>query len=284
MIIDSHAHYVYSWFNTDFKYVDYENGSFVIKETCREVLIEEMLKRGIIGFVEPSIGFKNINDQLALAKKNKNNMWVSVGVHPTRCIHTPWKNRKDVEKIAKKEKIVAIGETGLDYHHPRKTQKRIKQMKWFIYQIKLAHSLGLPMILHIRMADRDGLAILRFFKNKLHGGVAHCFTGDSKLAQKYIDLGFAIGIGAKLLNDDEEGKALREAVANVPISSILVETDSPYVLPDTIDREGCKKLCNTSLILPAIVERIADLRGESVKSVEEAIYQNTVRVFGLDMI
>ncbi len=282
MIIDSHAHYAYSWFKDEFSYLDYENGEYCIKRGKREDLFEEMRKKGIVGFIEPSIGFKNIEDQLFLEKKHQGFLWVALGVHPTRCINTPWEYRKRVAEYAEKENIVAIGETGLDYHHPRKKQKRLRQMKWFLYHLGLAHRLSLPLVLHIRDADRDGLAILKLFKNKLHGGVAHCFKGDSKIAKKYVELGLAIGIGGKLLGDDEEGKALADAVKNVPISSILVETDAPYVLPRELTWQDCKKLCNSSLILTAVIERIAAIRGESREYVEEAIYQNTIRIFGLN--
>ena len=156
---------------------------------------------------------------------------------------------------------------------------------WFVYQIKLAKKLELPLILHVRDADADALKILKKYRSQLTGGVAHCFSGDAELAEEYISLGFAVGIGGKLLCDDEKGRILSETVKNIPLSSIVVETDAPFVLPD-ISKVQCsrnqrRKLCNSSLILPQLVRRIAELRGEDCEYVEEAIFQNTVRVFSL---
>lgn len=283
MIIDSHAHYAYNWFNNSFKYLDYCDGEYVIKEAKnREELIEEMRKREIYGFIEPSIGFDNIENQLLVVKKHSDFMWSAIGVHPTRCIHTPWKKRKEVARIAEKENPVAIGETGLDYHYPRKKQHRLKQIMWFIYQINLAHRMKLPLVLHVRKADRDAIKILKLFKKRLHGGVAHCFTGNATDAIEYEKLGFTLGIGGKVLNDNEEGRAIGEAVKSVALTSLLVETDAPYVMPDAAYKSGRKKLCNTSLILPAIIEKMADLRGLTPYLMEVMVYYNTLRAFNIE--
>lgn len=284
MIIDSHAHYAHPKYNVEIPYLCEENGEWAIRRADRERLICEMREAGIVGFVEPSIGFDAIESQLSLVSSHSDFMWAAVGVHPTRCFKTEWKNRKRLEGYAKQVNAIAIGETGLDYHHDREEQHRIMQKRWFIYQLKLADKMKLPMVLHIRMADRDALKILKRHKRRLHGGVAHCFTGNYQIAEEYIKLGLAIGIGAKLL-DDDEGRDLREAVAHVSLSSILVETDAPFVMPE-IDEELCrgnarKKLCNSSFILPAIIRKIAQIRGESYETVEEAVYKNTVRVYGL---
>ncbi|MBQ8408319.1 MAG: TatD family hydrolase [Clostridia bacterium] len=285
MIIDSHAHYAHPRFDTEIPYLREENGAMKVCRADREALLAELKKNGIAGVIEPSIGFDSIEKQLTIVSEHSDFMWATVGVHPTRCINTAWEKRRSVEKYAEKSDLIAIGETGLDYHYPRNQQHRLRQKRWFVFQIKLADKLNLPLILHVRAADRDALRILKKHKARLHGGVAHCFSGDAQLAREYIGLGFAIGIGGRLLCNDEQGRALCDAVKHVPLSSILVETDAPFVLPDT-DELQCsgkqrRKLCNSSLILPAVIRRIAEIRGEAYASVEDAIYQNTVRVFGL---
>lgn len=286
MIIDSHAHYAHPRYNVEIPYLRERGGAYAVSRADREGLIEEMRNNGITGIIEPSIGFDSIEEQLALVSKYPNLMWAAVGVHPTRCIRTAWRNRKKLMAYAEKGKAVAIGETGLDYHKPRKQQHRLHQKRWFVYQIKLADRMKLPLILHTRMADRDALKILKKYRSRLHGGVVHCFKGDRQLAEAYISLGFAIGVGCTVLNDDAEGRALSDAVRNVPLTSLLIETDAPFVLPD-ID-EGVsrgnqrKKLCNSSLILPAVIQRISELRGETYETVEDAVCQNTVRVFNLN--
>ena len=149
----------------------------------------------------------------------------------------------------------------------------------------LSDCLKLPLVLHVRDADEDALKILRRHKKRLHGGVAHCFKSDHTVAEQYIELGFAIGVGGKLFSNNEEGEALRDTVKRVPLTALLVETDAPLVLPDLrgSDFSSSKigKLRNTSLILPAVIRRIAEIRGEEPETVEDAIYQNTLRVFSL---
>ena len=290
MIIDSHAHYAYPKFQTEFLYLCEEGGNWTIRRGTCDELLAEMQKSGISGFIEPSIGFDAIERQMALVTANQTCMWAALGVHPTRCIHTPRKNRVGLRACVEQARadgapIVAIGETGLDYHYPRGQQHRLRQKQWFAYQIKLADHLKLPLVLHIRDADGDALRILRRYRSRLHGGVVHCFGGDLPTAEAYIGLGYALGIGGRLLWDDEEGRRLSETVRRVPLSALVVETDAPFVFPDIGDGIGGKnqrkKLCNTSLILPAVIRRIAALRDEPAETVEETVYQNTVRIFGL---
>ena len=286
MIIDSHAHYAHPRFRANIPYFGAKDETFAVDHADKETLISSMRQQGIMGFIEPSIGFDQIENQAAFVSAHRDFAWMALGVHPTRCIHVPWEKREKVKEYAESYPIIAIGETGLDYHYKRKKQHRFRQKRWFIYQLKLADQLNLPLVLHIRKADRDGLRILKRYKNMLHGGVAHCFVGDHKLAEKYIALGLALGVGGRLLDDTAEGRALQDTVANVPLTSLLVETDAPYVLPkiseQIVSDKDRKKLCNTSLILPAVIRRIAELRGEPYDAVEAQIYRNTLRIFKLD--
>ena len=286
MIIDSHAHYAHAKFEGEFSYLCERNGEYAAERVELSGLIDEMKNQGLVGAIEVSIGFYSIEKQMALASEHRGFLHTTVGVHPTRCINIDPRNRKKLREYAEKNAPVAIGETGLDYHYPRREQYRLRQKRWFIYQIKLADELGLPLVLHIRDAHGDALGLLRRNASRLHGGVAHCFTGDVELAEKYIALGFSLGIGGKLLCDDEVGRVLCETVKSVPLSSILVETDAPFVLPDTdgleCSKNQRKRLCNSSLILPSVIRKIAELRGETYDAVEDAIYRNTVRLFGLD--
>ena len=286
MIIDSHAHYAHMRYDRETPYLCTVDGVYEARRADRETLLEEMRKNGVVGFIEPSIGFDAIEKQMEIVEAHKEYMWGAIGVHPTRCIHTLWKNRKKLLEYAKKYNIIAIGETGLDYHLPRCEQKRFMQKLWFIYQIKLAGKLRLPLVLHIRGADEDALKILKRYKKRLHGGVVHCFCGDYECANEYILLGFAIGIGGKLLGNDADAKALCDTVKKAPPGALLAETDAPFVFPDIEDLKigsnQRKKLCNSSFILPLIVKKIADLRGDDIDATEDALYRNTVRVFGLD--
>lgn len=285
MIIDSHAHYAHPKYDGEFPYLCETDGEYAVARADREGLFAEMSKKGITHFIEPSIGYDAIEKQIELVKNRREYISLVLGVHPTRCTRISYGKRKGLKRYAEENAPIAIGETGLDYHQPRREQHRLRQKLWFVYQIKLADKLCLPLVLHVRDADGDALKILKRYINRLRGGVAHCFTGNAELANEYISLGFAIGIGGKLLCDNETGRELCEAVKSIPLSSIVVETDAPLVFPDTRDdlcgRNQRRRLCNSSLILPSVIRKIAALRGEDAKAVEAAIYENTVRAFGL---
>lgn len=285
MIIDSHAHYAHRRYDNSFLYLDIQNGAYAIARGERQELVEHLRDNGIIGWIEPSIAFESLEKQLKTGRTFPDSSWTALGVHPTRCIKTSLGNIKKLRYLTEHSNIIAIGETGLDYHHPRKEQHRLRQKIWFRYQLRLADRLNLPLILHIRMADRDALKILKRYRKRLHGGVVHCFSGDYHRAQVYLDLGFTLGIGGTLLRSDAVGKQLQDTVRRVPLSSLLVETDAPYVLPklDTLECSGKqrKKLCNSSMILRPVIDKIAEIRDENPEVVENVIYQNTVRTFHL---
>lgn len=287
MIIDSHAHYAFPRFDTEFPCLDGTTDPYTVRRTDRESLLAEMRRHGIIGFIEAGIDPESTERQFAFVDAHTAYMRGSVGFHPTRCIHSPLSRRADVTACAEKYAPIAIGETGLDYHYPRNKQRRLRQKRWFAFQLRLAHERNLPLILHIRDAHKDALRILRKHEHILHGGVVHCFRGDAATAEAYVGLGFALGIGGRLLGNDEDARILCEAVRHIPLSSILVETDAPYVLPDISDvacsNKQRRKLCNSSLILPAVIRKIAELRGEDAQHVETVIFQNTLRIFPMPL-
>ena len=135
------------------------------------------------------------------------------------------------------------------------------------------------------MAEEDALRILRRNRLKLHGGVCHCFGGGPDAARAYTEeLGLCLGIGGTLLMDPEISEPLREAVRAVPMEYLLLETDGPYVRPAKPERITGKKWMkarNTSLILPAVAEEIAKLKGVSAAEVIRVTEENTKRVFGI---
>lgn len=285
MIFDSHAHYSRYQYNQNFRVWRALGDGFAVEDFTRNRLFERMNSEGIIGYIEPSVDFESIPAQWKLAETYPDYVHVAVGVHPTRCFLTKWKNRKRLEEYLKQGKAVAVGETGLDYHYPRRKQHRLRQKMWFVYQIKLADRMNLPLILHVREADRDALIILKKYQDRLHGGVAHCFTGDADTAEKYISLGFALGIGGAVLNGDERAIRIRDVVEKIPLTSILLETDAPYVSPENagleLRRKRRAKICNSSLILPAVAGKIAEIKGISIEEVEKVTTENSLRIFGI---
>ena len=285
MIFDSHAHYSRYQYNQNFRVWRALGDGFAVEDFTRNRLFERMNSEGIIGYIEPSVDFESIPAQWKLAETYPDYVHVAVGVHPTRSFLTKWSNRKHLKEYLKQGNAIAVGETGLDYHYPRRKQHRLLQKMWFVYQVKLADRMNLPLILHIREADRDAFKILKKYQDCLRGGVAHCFTGDAEAAGKYIALGFAIGIGGAVLNGDERGMRICEAVERIPLTSILLETDAPYVSPENagleLSRKQRAKILNSSFILPTVVQKIAEIKGISADEVERITTENSLRVFGI---
>lgn len=287
MIIDSHAHYSHRKFENSFTYLDFIDGRYVVNES-KDIfeLFGYFDKIGIKYVIEPAIDFDSNKKLLEISKNSNGRVLAAIGLHPTRAINTNLKKQKELSSFVENEVVVAIGETGLDFHFDRKKQHRIKQIVWFMYQIRLAEKYSLPLILHIRDADKTAIRILKANKNKINGGVVHCFNGDIKTARKYLNLGLYIGIGGALLQD-ENSQQLCLAVKNIPIDRILIETDSPYVLPKTeleniMSKKKLHKICNTSLILPAVIEKIAELKQVDCKYVEDTVYNNTIKLFRIE--
>ncbi len=283
MIVDSHAHYAHACYCGSFRYLA-EDGDWCIHEGTRETLLEAFREQGIAMSVEPGISLASNGAILALAQEYPDRIFPAVGVHPTRCFKEKWRDRRELLALSKQPGVVAIGETGLDYHHPRREQHRMVQTAWFLWQMRLAQKRCLPVVLHIRDADRDAIRILRLFCKRWRGGVVHCFGGDWETARQYIDMGCCIGIGGMLLQPEERSGRLRQAVAQMPLDRILVETDSPYVLPyckDVLAPREVRRLKNSSLTLPRVIEEIARIKGLSREEVERVTAENAIRLFSL---
>ncbi len=295
MIVDSHIHLSHFSYNGEFPYLSFEDSGYVIRRGTREQLIDAFRAAGIGVCVEPGIDIASNGRVLSLAERFPGFLFPAVGVHPTRTfrygvvqdgkkssVKLRWKQRRELEQFARHPAVVAIGETGLDYHHPRKEQHRLRQMLWFLYQLKLARRLGLPVILHIRDADADAARILKPVARRLRGGVCHCFSGSAETAAVYTRLGLMLGIGGALLTDGPKTRALEEAVIRTPLESILLETDGPYVRPDCpeLPRKQRRRARNTSLILPQVARRIAELKGITPEEVMEVTADNARRLFG----
>ena len=140
------------------------------------------------------------------------------------------------------------------------------------------------MILHVRDAHEDALRILKWHPARKLGGVIHCFYGSNEIAEQYLKLGYHIGIGGSVLQLEERAKDLWEAIPHIPLDRILVETDAPFILPyckDVIQPKLLRRARNTSLILPAVIKKIAELKGISADEVEKATTENTIRLFSL---
>ena len=281
MIIDSHAHYAHASFSGSFRYLSWEE-NWTMREGTLEELFGQMQERGIAISVEPGISLDFHEQILDLARRYPGRVFPAAGCHPTRCICEKWSDRSRLDAYSRLPGIVAIGETGLDYHHPRPEQQRRKQYLWFLYQLHLARKRKLPLILHIRDADRDAIRILKLYKPK-YGGVVHCCGEGWDVISEYLKLGLYIGIGGVLLNPARNEK-LKDAVKRIPLESIVIETDSPYVLPyckDVLPPKLVRRMRNSSLVLPRVIQEIAAIQGRNPEEVERVTAENAIRLYRL---
>ena len=284
MIIDSHAHYNNNAYKKPFRYLSYDKEGYALKEGDREQLFQELLDANVPYSIEPGVSLQSCEEVLQLCSEYPGRIFPAIGVHPTRSIFEKWSDRHKLDEYANTPGVIAIGEIGLDYHYKRKEQHRLKQHVWFLYQLNLAWKKKLPVILHVRDAHEDALRILRWHPAKKLGGVIHCFYGSKEIVEQYLDLGYHIGIGGTALQLEERAKDLWEAIPHIPLERILVETDAPFILPyckDVIQPKLLRRARNTSLILPAVINKIAELKGIPADEVERVTTENTIRLFSL---
>lgn len=246
----------------------------------KHYLTKDFVDNGIEYCVNPAINYDS-NKIMREKLKDFSNVLYGAGVHPAY-VHQQelTENVKNtLEAFAKENKCVAIGETGLDYYRIKNKSQQANQEDWFRYHIELAQKLGKPLILHIRDADKDGLKILKSYNTKFKG-ICHCFHGSTRLAKKYINLGFYLGIGGSLLRkNDFKGinyYRFKMAIKKVPLESLVVETDGPYLKPDGYDTN-----INSSLSLPLVIHEIARIKSISPEVVAEVTYQNATKLFDL---
>lgn len=284
MIIDSHAHYAHASYKNTLRYLTRNAEGYCLAEGDLAQLMQEMEAANILCSIEPGVSLDSNEEILRLWKAYPGRIFPAMGVHPTRAIHEAWPDRKCLKALAQTEGIVAIGETGLDYHFPRKEQHRIKQHIWFLYQLDLARQRQLPVILHVRSAHKDALRILKHHPARHLGGVVHCFNADWETARQYLELGYHIGIGGAVLQQPERAELLCDAVRRLPLERILLETDAPFILPyckDTIKPKQLRRARNTSLILPDVAAKIGALQGVPAETVERITTENARRLFRL---
>lgn len=280
-MIDTHAHYSLKRYEQYFRWLASDGEAFSVQEGNFETLLASMREAGITAAVEPSIHMSQNRHLLDFCAAHPDFLYPAIGVHPTRTPFADWSQREELAQHAAEPRVVAIGEAGLDYHLNPDAEAVQMQKKWFTYQIELAHGLKLPLILHIRGADEDALEILHRYRRNLHGGVVHCYAGDWETARRYMELELCLGIGGSLLQPERQ-EVLEDTVRQMPAEGILLETDAPCVLPFGRERIKAGKIDNvrnSSLILPAVLRKIAELRELSYTVAERITTQNAERLF-----
>jgi TatD DNase family protein len=199
-------------------------------------------------------------------------LFATVGVHPHEASIVTESVVDAVAGWARHPKVVAIGETGLDYYYDNSPRDR--QRAAFARFIQLAHSLALPIVVHLRDADVDAADILREENAQAIGGVIHCFSGDARSARTFLDLGLHISFSG--IVTFKTADALREAARMVPADRLLVETDAPFLAP--IPHRGRR---NEPALVTHTAAVLAAVRGESLAAVAANTRHNAERLFRL---
>jgi len=214
---------------------------------------------------------------LALAQAYPGQLYATAGVHPHHATELSDDQLDALRTLSAAQEVVAVGECGLDFF--RNFSPRADQESAFRLQLDLAAEVAKPVFLHQRDAHAEFLALLRPRRDSLVGGVAHCFTGGPAEALDYLELDLYIGITGWLC-DPQRGTSLREAVPQIPLERLLLETDAPYLLPKDLAAKPRNRR-NEPKFLPHILDTIASLRDESVEELAFATRRNTERLFNL---
>jgi TatD DNase family protein len=201
-------------------------------------------------------------------------VYAAVGIHPHEAAMVDEQALKEVRQLAGEKKVVAIGEIGLDYYYNHASHER--QHEAFRAQLRLAHSLALPVIIHDRDSHHDILSILQDEDVQRIGGVMHCFSGDTQFAAECLNLGLYISLaGPVTFKNTKELLAVAECV---PIDRLLLETDAPYLAP--VPYRGKR---NEPAFVQAVAEKVAEIRQLTVWELAAQTTENAKKLFKLHM-
>ena len=253
-IFDTHAHYDDEAFDED-----------------RESLIGSLRENGIGNVCNIGASVESCRTTLALAEKYPF-FYGALGIHPNETKDLTEEDMDWLRKASGSEKIVAIGEIGLDYYWDE--PDREIQKKWFVAQLDLARRLKLPVIIHSRDAAKDTLDIMKAEHGSDIGGVIHCFSYTKEMAREYLDMGFFLGIGGVLTF--KNARKLVETVEYAPLDRLVLETDCPYLSP--VPNRGKR---NSSLNLTYVADQLAALKGVDRETVEKMTWDNARKLYRL---
>ncbi len=255
MIFETHAHYDDEKFDED-----------------RVELLSHLLREKNIGkIVNVGASFRGCKDSLSLAE-TYDDVYAALGIHPEEIDDMSEENLNWIRANAANPKVVAIGEIGLDYYWVKDEEGRAKQREWFEKQLKLAKEVKLPVIIHSRDAAEDTFNTIKRYNTQSDKGIVHCYSYSKELALEYVKMGWYIGVGGVVTF--KNGKKLVQTVEAIPIESIVIETDCPYMAPEPFRGQR-----NSSEYLKYVVEKIADIKGMSPEEVEKITYQNALNIY-----
>ena len=253
MIIDTHAHYDDEQFDTD-----------------RDELLKSMHDGGI-GLIVNAASTLESWGKIQRLTEEYPFVYGAVGIHPDEAGTLTEEHMSEMEGLLDLEKIVACGEIGLDYYWDNESHD--VQKKWFIRQLELAKKKDMPVIIHSREAAADTMEIMRGYASGMRA-VIHCYSYSVEMAREYVKMGYYIGIGGVVTF--KNAKKLVNVVKEIPLTSIVLETDCPYLAP--VPYRGKR---NSSLYLPYVAEKIAEIKGVNIEEVVRQTEENSRMLYDL---
>ena len=256
MLIDSHAH---------IQGKEYAGEAAAVIARARQAGVETIIAVGGAGDMSSNIEAVTLADSFA-------NVYATVGMHPHDAKDVGDEQLDTLKRLAANPKVVAVGETGLDYfynHSPRETQQQV--FRRFIY---LARETKLPIVVHEREAAKEVAELLRSEGGGSLRGVIHCFTGDYEAAERYLDMGFYLSFTGIITFKNAD--ALREVVRKVPLNGMFVETDSPFLTP--VPHRGKR---NEPAYVCYVAETVARIKNISLEQAASATTANARALFHL---
>ena len=253
MIFESHAHYDDEAFDVD-----------------RDELLNSMAEQGVGTIVNVSASLEGVKETLNLAKAYPF-VYGAVGIHPDEVDCLNEEQFAWLKAQCDHEKVVAVGEIGLDYYWDKVSHE--VQKYWFEKQLELAREKGLPIIVHSREAAQDTMEMMKKYAVGIPG-VIHCFSYSPEIAKEYVKMGYYIGVGGVVTF--KNAKKLKETVEQIPLERILLETDCPYLAP--VPFRGKR---NSSQYLKYVAEMIGELKGVPAETVIEVTEQNARSLYRL---
>lgn len=254
MIFDTHAHYDDEAFDKD-----------------RDELLKGMRSKGVEFIVNVGASMDSARKTLELAKKYPF-VYAAMGVHPSETKELTEEDMQWIKEAASCEKVVAIGEIGLDYYWPEPEPSI--QKKWFERQLQLAGEVKLPVVVHSRDAARDTLDILKGWRKDLTKGVIHCFSYTKETAREYLNMDYYFGIGGVLTF--KNAKKLAEAAEYIPLERILLETDCPYLAP-----EPYRGKRNQSDYIDLVAQELSEIKKISKEEILAKTMENAREFYGI---
>ena len=249
MFIDTHCHVVSEYYDDI------------------DVVIKNAIDNGVLKIIINGYNMQSNREVLELVKKY-DIVYGALGIQPEELYDYNDDSLKFIEEHINDEKIIAVGEIGLDYHYD--TDKEL-QKELFKRQLEIAYKYNKPVIIHSRDCIQETYNILKESKVK---GTMHCYSGSKEMALEFIKIGFLIGIGG--VSTFKNAKNIVDVIKYIPLEYIILETDSPYLTP-----EPYRGKRNEPMYIPIVAKRVADIKGLDIKEIERTTTDNARRLFDI---